>query len=435
MRERFVVLGAAPVRREWFSNVSRWAHEAALPIEFIKCISANEVISRLESSRPFSALIIDGSTNGLDQDLLDLAASVGCSPIVVDHGLVDRDWSELGAKAVIPERFDSGDLLSVLEDHANRIGFGSAEVPTNVPNSGASASGGNVIAVTGAGGVGTSTVAMALAQGLAAQQDRQPTVLVDMALRANQAMLHDTRDVVPGLLEFVESHRLGTPSQAESIASVHRFPERGYDLLLGLRHERDWMSIPARALAASWGTLTNRYETVVSDITGDFDGLKETGSTDIEERNRLARTAAGTSDLVLVVCKNGAWGMRHLIATIVALEEVGVPAHRLVPVINHAPRNPRAKAEIQRSITELLDGRSKAPADVAPPVFVPFRKELDSMVGGGAPLPNPVCQPLVSVTQALLEQPRSSRPQAPMSEPEPVAVAPGSLGTWSEDDE
>lgn len=435
MRERFVVLGVAPVRRSWFSNVSRWAHEAALPLEFIKCISTNEAISRLESSRPFSALLIDASAAGIDRDLLDLAASLGCAPIIVDHGLVDRDWADLGAKAVIPERFEPGDLLAVLEANASAIGHGSDD-RTNADDSATpNARNGRVITVTGPGGMGSSTVAMALSQGLADTALRRPIVLADMALRASQAMLHDTRDVVPGLLEFVEGHRLGSPDAAGSMSSVHSFPERGYDLLLGLRHHRDWASIPARALAASWATLMNCYETTVCDITGEFDGLEETGSNDIEDRNRLARMAARNSDLVLAVSRGGAWGMRHLISTIVSLEEIGVEPARIVPVINFAPRNPRAKAEISKAIVELLNGRSKDARALAPPVFVPFRKNLDSTVGSGSALPSAVTSPLISSVEAILATFDDAAPRAVLNaeeQLEPVAIVPGSLGTWSE---
>lgn len=133
MKDRFVILGVAPVRREWFGKVSRWANEAALPIEFIKCISVGEVTSRLESGRPFSAVIIDASANGVDRDLFELANSVGASPIVVDHGLVDRDWGELGTKAVLSENFGRGDLSSVLEEFAAPIGRGD-RVDAPVPN-------------------------------------------------------------------------------------------------------------------------------------------------------------------------------------------------------------------------------------------------------------------------------------------------------------
>ena len=436
MKDRFVVLGVAPVRREWFGQVSRWANEAALPVEFIKCISTGEVISRLESGRPFSAVLIDASANGVDRDLLDLTTSVGASPIIVDHGLVNRDWAEVGACAVISERFDRGELLSVLEEFAVPIGrSGATADPVRAELAGSKL--GQVISVTGAGGVGTSTVAMALTQGLADLDQRRPLALVDMALRSSQAMMHDTRDVVPGLLEFVESHRLGIPNEAESIKAVHSFPERGYDLLLGLRHERDWVSVPARALSAGWTTLMNRYQTTVCDTTGDFDGLDETGSADLEDRNRLSRMAARQSDLVLVVGRAGPWGIHHLVRTVLAISDIGVDAVRIVPVINQAPRNPRAKAEITAAIAELLSARMSTADSISPPVFVSHRKTLDATLGTGEPLPTAITSPLASAIHALLE---IAVPIDPLVVPdsavaEPIAVAPGTLGSWSDLDD
>ena len=57
--ERFVVLGLAPARAAWFRSVGVWATSGALPAEFLKCVSAEEVRARLASGRPFSALVAD----------------------------------------------------------------------------------------------------------------------------------------------------------------------------------------------------------------------------------------------------------------------------------------------------------------------------------------------------------------------------------------
>ena len=438
MKDRFVILGVAPVRREWFGRVSRWANEAALPIEFIKCISVGEVISRLESGRPFSAVLIDASANGVDRDLFDLANSVGASPIIIDHGLVDRDWGELGTKAVLSETFGRGDLSSALEEHAMPIGRGD-RLTAPAESTDATVETGHVVAVTGSGGMGTSTVAMAVTQGLAEKGERAPVALADMALRASQAMLHDTRDVVPGLLEFVESHRLGIPDEAEAISSIHSFPERGYDLLLGLRHERDWSSIPPRALSASWSTLMSRYRTTVCDVTADFAGLNETGSADIEDRNRLARMAARQADLILVVGQPGAWGIHHLLRTVLSLTEIDVDPSRIVPVVNRAPRNPRARSEVTAAVAELLAARLAGAEQVKPPIFVPHRKTLDATVNTGEPLPGQITAPLASTVHGLL---KLADPLMNVKVPhdlaglaEPVAVVPGSLGSWSEFDD
>ena len=55
--ERFVVLGLAHVRAAWFVEVSRWATSGALPIEFVKCVSVDEVRSRLAGPRSCTHLM------------------------------------------------------------------------------------------------------------------------------------------------------------------------------------------------------------------------------------------------------------------------------------------------------------------------------------------------------------------------------------------
>lgn len=432
--ERFVVLGVAPVRREWFRQVGRWANDATIPVEFIKCISTTEVISRLESGRPFSALLADASSAGLDRDVLDLANAVGCSPIIIDHGLVDRDWSELGARAVIPERFEARDLRTLLEDVARPIGRTAAVSNETMAPEATTTTLGKVIAVTGGGGLGTSTMAMALAQGMAALDDHRPLLLADMALRSSQAMFHDARDVVPGLTELVESHRLGVPNAADAAATIHSFPERGYDLLLGLRHERDWVSIAPRALSATWTTLLTRYAATICDLTGDFDGSHETGSNDIEDRNRLSRTAASNAHVVAVVGAPGAWGVHHLVRTILALSELGVAAERLVPVINHAPRNARSRSTLTSAVAELLSSRISQPELVPSPIFVPTRRSLEATLRDGDPIPGSIATPLATTIAAILARQGLSDPLQESPGEVAMPVTPGSLGTWSDDD-
>ena len=45
--ERYVVLGLAHARAPWFGEVARWATSAALPVEFVKCVSLEELRARL----------------------------------------------------------------------------------------------------------------------------------------------------------------------------------------------------------------------------------------------------------------------------------------------------------------------------------------------------------------------------------------------------
>src|SRR5690606_19717865 len=202
----------------------------------VKTLSVEEVRARLRSGRSFSALVVDDLVPGLDRDLLEEANEAGCAAIVVDGGRSGRRWTDLGAAAVLAPDFDATALLQVLKQVAQPV--------RGVPSSAMSATGaltpppagddvtGRLVAVTGSGGTGASTVAMAIAQHAAAASD---VVLADLALDAEHAVLHGTPDVVPGLTELVEAHRLGSPG-AESIrALTWQIGTRGYDLLLGLR--------------------------------------------------------------------------------------------------------------------------------------------------------------------------------------------------------
>ena len=57
--ERYVVLGLARPRSAWFSDISRWATAAAIPVEFVKCLGPDEARARLASGRRWSAFLVD----------------------------------------------------------------------------------------------------------------------------------------------------------------------------------------------------------------------------------------------------------------------------------------------------------------------------------------------------------------------------------------
>ncbi|HEX2851401.1 MAG TPA: hypothetical protein VHN98_12645, partial [Acidimicrobiales bacterium] len=63
---RFVVLGLALARSPWFRSVAQWANSAAIPVEFVKCMSPVELRAHLASGRAFSAVLVDGALPALD---------------------------------------------------------------------------------------------------------------------------------------------------------------------------------------------------------------------------------------------------------------------------------------------------------------------------------------------------------------------------------
>jgi hypothetical protein len=425
--ERFVVLGLAPARSEWFRAVAQWATSGALAAEFVKCVSAEEVRARLATGRPFSALVADAALPAVDRDLVAAARAAGCAVLVVDDGRATRDWAALGATVVLAGGFDREALLAALAAHAPKIRRGEAHAAglssTTVRPPAWTCP---VAALTGSGGTGVSTAAIALAQALGDDARNAGLVLLaDLRLRAEQAMLHDARDVVPGVQELAEAHRSGDPSAEAVRALAFSVAERGYHLLLGLRQARHWSAIRPRAFEAAFDSLRRAYRVVVADIDPEFEGEEAGGSIDVEERHVMSRTVAAQADVTFVVGLPTMKGVHGLVRVIGDLTAFGVAADRIVPVVNRAPRTPRARAGLAATIAELT-APVLAPGAPAPALFVPERKVTEALVDG-IRLPPVMGAPLAGAFRAVLER----APAARVSD-DPRPVQPGSLGTWAD---
>ncbi|MGH7644302.1 MAG: hypothetical protein ACREMR_01825, partial [Gemmatimonadales bacterium] len=330
--ERFVLLGLAPARSEWFREVAGWATAAAIPAAFVKCVSAAELRARLASGRLFSAALLDARLPAADRDLMAAVREAGCVPIVVGDGR-GRDWLGLGACAVLPATLTADDLVEALYRHAAMVRSGAA-VPTIASPLAPARPPAPLVAVCGPGGTGASAVAIALAQGLAAAAHDLPVLLADLCLRADQAMLHDARDVVPGVQELVELHRGGRPTVADVHAQTFQVTERGYRLLLGLRRARHWAGLRPRAFEAALTSLRQAFDAVVCDVEGDLEGEAAGGSIDVEERNLMARAAASQAHGVFAVGRADLSGLHGLVRLVGDLVDHGVPPERIVPVLN-----------------------------------------------------------------------------------------------------
>ena len=95
---------------------------------------------------------------------------------------------------------------------------------------------------------------------------------------------------------------------------------------------------------------------MVADVDADLEGEQATGSLDVEERNAIPRTTLRAADLVVVVGLPGMKGLHSLLRSTRDLLAHGVPGGQLVPVLNRAPKSPRARAELAAAFGDLLDG-------------------------------------------------------------------------------
>lgn len=425
MRERYVLLGLARARAEWFAQVGRWATAASLPAEFLRCISVQELRARLGSGRQFSAALLDGAAPGVDRDLLAVLRDAGVAAIVVDDA-TGRPWRDLGADGVLAPGFDRDDLLEALATHARMVGPAVVGDQPDAPDT-TTASRGAVVAVTGPGGTGASVAAIALAQGLAAA-DRGQVLLADFCRVADQAMLHDSRVVVPSVQEVAEAHRGGTPTTQDVRNQTFEVVERRYRLLLGLRRPRHWVTVRPQAFEATLDSLQRAFDVVVADVEPDLEGEDETGSMDVEDRHLLARATAGRATAVVVVGEPSMKGLHALVRTLLDLLAFGVPGRRIVPVLNQAPRSPRERAELAATLGSLAHTALGASGTALPsPVFLP-RRRVDVALRDGVSLPRPLPDLLVGAVGHVLDR-VGGNPGSPTAAPQ--RVAPGSLSLFT----
>jgi hypothetical protein len=94
----------------------------------------------------------------------------------------------------------------------------------------------------------------------------------------------------------------------------------------------------------------------------------------------------------------------------------------VLPVVNRAPRHPRARAEIATALTRLTGAAGASAA----PLWIPERR-VDDALRNGSPLPHQVVAPLAGAVQAVLD-----RAVPPPTAGAPTRIAPGSLGTGSD---
>ena len=415
--DRFVVCGLAHVRAEWFRRVARWSTAGVIPLEFLKCLSTEDLRARIDTGQSVSAVLVGGDLPGVDRALIARALERGAAVIIVAPRSAGRDWSALGAATVLEPDFDQAALLRVLHHHARPVLDPQATPQPPRPASGRAA---RLVAVMGPGGTGASTAAMALAQGLATRKSAPAVLLADFCRQADLCLYHDRPDNHPGLPELIDAHRHGTLAGHE-LKSLVRPVTRGYDLLPGLRRAGDWTAVAAPAIAPALATLRRHYDVVVVDMDPDLEDAQSCGSVDVEERHALTRETTVRLDVVVLVGSPGVKGLHSLARLVQDVIDWGVPAARLIPIVNRIDH--QSATTTRRSLATVMARSGRAHRELGPVATLRRQRRLETRHRDVGPLPTALTRPLAgAVTRAL----DSAGPRPAVAEPEtapPATVA------------
>ena len=379
-------------RNGWPERARSWSDQFDITV----CRSGEEIRAHMASSRPWAAFLLDGLHPAVDRDLLALAAKSGSPSVVVGDDAPAVDWLGLGAVAVLKPDFGRDDLASAISVHPAAQTSSSGTAP--------------VVTVMGPGGTGASTIAIALAQGLAG---RWPAVLLaDFARHAEQHVLHDLRRDGPSVGDLVEAHRTAAPDAATLRQLPEEIPNRGYRVLGGLRRALGWSSLRPRAVEATLNGLRASFDVVICDIDADLEGEAESGSFDIEERNILGRSAVAASSAVVVVGGPGVKGTHSMLRVLGEIWSHGVSPRRTIVVVNRGDEP--ALQKLSEALRRLAgEGRTL--------LFVP-EAAVDEALLRSSPLPESVVAPVTDAVFPLLDA------SVDPGWTGPVRIAPGSLG-------
>ena len=182
---------------------------------------------------------------------------------------------------------------------------------------------------------------------------RGAVLLADLALDADQGVLHHAPDIVPGLPELVEAHRAGSLSASAVHSMVFDVEERGYHLLLGLRRRRGWASLRPRALEARSTRCSPRIRSSSPTSIPTSTATTSAGRSRSRSAMQIARATLARATATVVVGSATIGGLHSLAEVLRDLLRTRCRPRRIVPVVNHAPRAPRQRAAIARALPML----------------------------------------------------------------------------------
>ena len=276
---------------------------------------------------------------------------------------------------------------------------------------------GRLVCVTGAGGTGSSLLAMCLATELAADASNRGLVLLaDCSADAGQALMHDLGPA-SGRRRPVEAgdgrHGGGGPLRSMTV----RPAGKGYDLLMDPHRRRP--EVRDGSAEAAVDSLLAAYRYVVVDADTTDEELRGPEPTDAASGTALARAALRRSDLIVIVGTGDAAGLGRMVRTIDTMAGM-FSSDRILPVINRLPRNPRSRSAAAAAIIRQMEGT--AVLEAGDPVLIAERGSMSGAAHGRMAPASSLGRPLAAEVRVRLNAggPRTGdEPARPRSGPTP----------------
>lgn len=353
----------APGRQAWSTRCARWSADARIPFAYARCVSLSALVDELSHGTPH-AVLLDARTCTPQV----LAATTDANvPIIAVGGDVS------GAHGQLDDTFRRDELLQVLvllQRAVTAVPVADEVMPLVQRR---------LVAVIGAGGAGTSTVAALVAQGLA--HSGASVLLADLCRNASQAVLHDVKHTIDGVMEMAAA----TPALfggAEPYRPSVPVDARGYALVLGMRQPLQWVALRGERARQVVATLRDGEGWLVCDIDADLDTEQDTGSIGVGDRHRFTTDVLAQCAAVVVVADASLMGVFRGVELCAAVARFCGEAVPVVVVINRVKKGDALRPSARFSaafeaLTAAHQTARKPTAVVTVPVFAADRCHLE----------------------------------------------------------
>ena len=344
MSPTYEVAALCHPRSAWPLELARWATTGSAPVRLLSCVSADEVRSLLAAGHAPCAVLIDGSSSQVDEQLLGGIKGSGALVVGVECEQKPTPWESLGADRVLPAHFAVTDLLDVLTEAPRSDG-------NTRPGDPAVASGehggrrNRIIGVCGSPGAGTTVTSMAIASYLGAGPERMTgpasVLLLEATGRGHHGLYHDTGDVIPSMADVIEKAR-SRDLHPDDLRTM-TFDVRGeYRLCLGAPGPVESNHVSDGDARLLLQTVTRHHGTTVVDHDGAGSGA-------------LAAAVAEAADLWVTVTTAGMKGLHDAARMVLEAISAGVAPQNQLVLLNMTSRRGASRLGIQRDLSRLLE--------------------------------------------------------------------------------
>ncbi|MEX2533321.1 MAG: hypothetical protein WD360_05105 [Nitriliruptoraceae bacterium] len=312
------LIAYAPARSPWSARCARWAADARIPFAYLRCVTLSALVDELVQGKPHAILV---DARACTQQVVAAAIDARV-PLIGVGGDVDETMVNLS------ETFRREELLHLLVSLQHEV------TPLPIVDTQSPCVRRRVVAVIGSGGAGTSTVAGLLAQGLSGAGE--PVLLADLCRNASQAVLHDVKHQIDGVMEMAAVADHAKADGDRKYLPLVEVAERGYDLVLGMRQPLQWVSLRGDRANRVIATLRDGDGWLVCDVDADLDTQQDTGSVGVGDRHRFTTDVLAYADVVVLVADASLMGVFRGVELCAAVVQACRDTVPIVAVINRA---------------------------------------------------------------------------------------------------